>query len=130
MIHRLLALLGVIAYAVRRLVASILGMVGLGAVARFVVPALVVAFAALALLTARDTAHILQARPEVTQATLAEVAADDGEGSIWFEFDALVDASSLATPADLGTFFYLARDPADPGRGLLVRSPQNDLFFR
>ncbi len=130
MIHRLLALLGVVAHAVTRFVGSILGIVGLGAVARFVVPALVVGLVALTALTARDTAAILDSRPEVTQATLAEVAAHDGSGSIWFEFDALVDATSLATPADLGTFFYLARDPENPDRGLLVRSPQNDLFFR
>ena len=130
MTHRVLAFIGVIAYAIRRVVASILSLVGLGGIARFVVPALVLAFAALAVLTARDTAEILKARPEVTASTLAEVAADDGAGSIWFEFDALVGSTSLSTPADLGTFFYLARDPADPGQGLLVRSPRNDLFFR
>ncbi len=130
MIHRLLALLGVVAHAVTRFVGSILGILGLGGLARYVVPALVLAFAALAVLTARDTAAILDSRPEVTQSTLGEVAADDGQGSIWFEFDALVDESSLSTPADLGTFFYLARDPQRPERGILVRSPQNDLFFR
>lgn len=130
MIHRLRALLGVIAFAIRRLLASILGLIGMGGLARFAVPALIVLFTGLAIGSARETARILESRPEVTQSTLAEVAADDGEGSVWFEFDALIDESSLPTPADLGTFFYLARDPEDRGRGLLVRSPQNDLFFR
>lgn len=130
MTHRLLALLGVVAHAATRFVGSILGVIGLGALARYVVPAFVLGFAVLAALSARETAAILDSRPEVTQSTLGEVATDDGEGSIWFEFDALVDESSLATPADLGTFFYLARDPESPDRGLLVRSPQNDLFFR
>ena len=130
MIHRLLALLGVVAHAVTRFVGSILGVIGLGGLARYVVPALVLAFAALAVLTARDTLAILDARPEVTQSTLGEVAAHDGQGSIWFEFDALVDETSLSSPADLGTFFYLARDPQRTDQGLLVRSPQNDLFFR
>lgn len=130
MIHRLLALLGVIAHAIRRVLASILSLVGLGGLARFAVPALIVALAALAVLSGRETARILESRPEITQSTLAEVAAHPGEGSVWFEFDALIDSSNLPTPADLGTFFYLARDPDDPSHGLLVRSPLNDRFFR
>lgn len=130
MIHRLLALLGVIAFAIRRTFASILSLIGLGFIAAFVVPALILLLAALAVGTALETARILETRPQVTESTLADVAADDGEGSVWFEFDALIDESFLPTPADRGTFFYFARDPGDPGRGLLVRSPQNDLFFR
>ncbi|MGZ8475774.1 MAG: hypothetical protein ACXWWQ_06075 [Candidatus Limnocylindria bacterium] len=130
MTHRLLALLGVIAHAIRRVLASILSLIGLGVLARFAVPALIAAFAALAVLSGLETARILDSRPEITQSTLTEVAAHEGEGSVWFEFDALIDSSTLATPADLGTFFYVARDPDDPGQGLLLRSPVSDRFFR
>ena len=130
MIHRLLALLGVIAHAIRRVLASILSLIGLGMLARFAVPALIAAFAALAVLSGLETARILDSRPEITQSTLTEVAEHEGQGSIWFEFDALIDSSTLATPADLGTFFYVARDPDDPGQGLLLRSPLGDRFFR
>lgn len=130
MIHRPLAAFGAIAYGVRRVAAAILSLVGLGALAPFVVPALVVVLAVGAVVSASETARILDSRPDVTESTLAAVAAFDGEGSVWFAFDALVDDSSLPTPADLGTFFYLARDPEDRGRGLLVRSPLNDLTFR
>ena len=130
MTHRLLAVIGAVAYGVRRVVGAILSLVGLGALARFVVPALVVVLAVAAVASARETTRILESRPTVTDSTLADVAAFDGGGSVWFAFDALVDDSSLPTPADLGTFFYLARDPEDPQRGLLVRSPVNDLSFR
>ena len=130
MIHRPLAVLGAIAYGLTRVAAAILSLVGLGALGRFVVPALVVILAVGTVVSARETARILESRPEVTESTLADVAAFDGGGSVWFAFDALVDDSSLPTPADLGTFFYLARDPDDRGRGLLVRSPLNDLTFR
>jgi hypothetical protein len=130
MIHRLLAMIGAVAYGVRRVASAVLGLVGLGALARFVVPLLVVVFTIAAVASARETARILDSRPDVTEATLTEVAEFDGEGSVWFAFDALIDDTSLPTPADLGTFFYLARDPEDPDRGLLVRSPLNDLFFR
>jgi len=131
MIHYLRALLGSIAYGIRQFVGSILSFVGLRWLARFAVPLLIVAFAAAAVISARDTATILASRPEVQDTTLAEVASiDDPEGSVWFEFDALLDATHLEIPIDLGTFFYLARDPDDPQLGLLVRSPLNDAFFR
>ena len=130
MIHRLLALVGSIAYGVRRVIAAVHSLVGLASLARFVVPLLVVVLALAAAVSARETARILESRPDITESTLAEVSAFNGQGSVWFAFDALVDDSSLPTPADLGTFFYLARDPEDPRRGLLVRSPLNDLTFR
>jgi hypothetical protein len=82
-------------------------------------------------LSARDTAAILGSRPEVTEATLAEVAAhEDADVSVWYAFDALVDETHHESSADLGTFFYLAVDPVDADQGLLVRSPLNDSFFR
>ena len=128
---RLLALLGSIAFGIRRFVASVLSFVGLRSLARVAVPLLVVVFAAAAVLSARDTATILGSRPDVQQTTLAEVAgrSEDDGGSIWFEFDALMDDSHLDVPADLG-FFYLARDPADASAGLLVRSNSSDPFVR
>jgi hypothetical protein len=128
MIHRLLALLGSIAFGLRRFLAAILGIVGLARLARFAAPLLVVVLALAAVMSARETAAILADRPEVTRSTLAEVAAYDGEGgSIWFAFEALVDESFHAAGAQ---FFYLARDPADPDTGLIVRSPRGDAFFR
>ena len=131
MTHYLRALLGSIAYGIRQFVGSILSFVGLRWLARFAVPLLVLAFAAAAVVSARDTATILASRPAVQDTTLADVASiDEPQGSIWFEFDALLDATHLEIPVDLGTFFYLARDPDDPQRGLLVRSPLNDAFFR
>jgi hypothetical protein len=130
--YRLLALLGSIAHGIRQFFASILSLVGLRALARFVVPALIAALALASVVSARDTAAILESRPDVSRTTLADVAARTGDtgGSIWFEFDALFDETSLAVPSDLGTFFYVARDPEDPSTGLLVRSPLNDAFIR
>src|SRR5688500_10228509 len=131
MTHRLLAVLGSIAYGIRQVVGSLLSFAGLRWLARFAAPALILALIAAAIISARDTAAILASRPDVTETTLSEVAAYDGEGgSIWFEFDALLAVVTLETPADLGTFFYLARDPADPASGLLVRSNLNDDFVR
>ncbi len=131
MTHRLLAVLGSIAYGIRQAVGSLLSFAGLRGLARFAAPALILALIAAAVISARDTAAILASRPDVTETTLSEVAAYDGEGgSIWFEFDALLADVTLETPADLGTFFYLARDPDDRGRGLLVRSNLNDEFVR
>src|SRR5688500_4894204 len=131
MTHRLLAVLGSIAYGIRQVVGSLLSFAGLRWLARFAAPALILALIAAAIISARDTAAILASRPDVTETTLSEVAAYDGEGgSIWFEFDALLADVTLETPADLGTFFYLARDPVDPARGLLVRSNLNDEFVR
>jgi hypothetical protein len=131
MTHRLLAVLGSIAYGIRQAVGSLLSFAGLRGLARFAAPAVILALSAAAVISARDTAAILASRPDVTQTTLSEVAAYDGEGgSIWFEFDALLADVTLETPADLGTFFYLARDPDDPARGLLVRSNLNDEFIR
>jgi len=142
MIHYLRALVGSIAYGIGQFVGSVLSFVGLRWLARFAVPLLIVAFATAAVLSARDTAAILASRPEVQDTTLAEVATHGGleEGSIWFEFDALLEATHYELPADSGTggrirqaqgtFFYLARDPKDPQTGLLVRSPLNDAFFR
>jgi hypothetical protein len=131
MTYRLLAVLGSIAYGIRQAVGSLLSFAGLRDLARFAAPALIVALIAAAGISARDTAAILASRPDVTETTLSEVAAYDGEGgSIWFEFDALLAVVTLETPADLGTFFYLARDPADPASGLLVRSNLNDDFVR
>ena len=131
MSNRLLAIIGSIAYGVRQFVGALLSLVGLRELDRFAVPLLILVFAGAAALSARDTATVLASRPEVTETTLAEVAAYGGEGgSIWFAFDALLDETSLSTPADLGTFFYLARDPEDPATGLLVRSNLNDHFMR
>jgi hypothetical protein len=131
MIHHLRALLGSIAFGIRQFVGTVLSFVGLRALARFVVPALILAFAAAAVVSARDTATILGSRPDVQTTTLRDAATQESsEGNVWFEFDALLDATSFATEADLGTFFYLARDPGDPSIGMLVRSPLNDAFFR
>jgi hypothetical protein len=130
MIDQLKALVGSLAYSIRQLVGSVLSLVGLRPLARWAVPLLVGVLAVGAALSARDTAAILESRPEVTEATLSEVAAHPGTGSVWYAFDSLIDETSFATPADLGTFFYLARDPAEPEQGLLVRSPLNDTFFR
>jgi hypothetical protein len=132
MFHYLRALLGSIAYGIRQLVGSILSFVGLRCLARFAVPLLIVAFGVAAVLSARDTATILASRPDVQETTLADVVrrGESEQGSIWFQFDALLDATHLELPVDLGTFFYLARDPDDPQVGLLVRSPLNDTFFR
>lgn len=131
MTNRLLAILGSIAHGIRRFFASVLSLVGLGALARWAVPALIVALAAAALVSARDTAAILASRPDVQETTLREVAAlEDPSGSIWFEFDARMAESHLASPTQGGIFFYLARDPEDPATGLLVRSPLNDAFIR
>ena len=131
MTHRLLAVLGSIAYGIRQVIGSLLSFAGLRGLARFAAPAVILALIAAAVISARDTAAILASRPDVTETTLSEVAAYDGEGgSIWFEFDALLADVTLETPADLGTFFYLARDPVDPARGLLVRSNLNDEFVR
>jgi hypothetical protein len=131
MIPSLRAVLGSIAFAIRQFVGSVLSFVGLRSLARFAVPLLIVALAAVAVISARDTLTILGSRPVVQQTTLDAVAAQaEAGGSVWFEFDALLDPTSLAIPADLGTFFYLARDPDDPAAGLLVRSPLNDAFFR
>ena len=131
MSNRLHAIIGSNAYGVRQFVGALLSFVGLRSLDRFVVPLLIIVFSGAAALSARDTATILASRPEVTETTLAEVAAYDGEGgSIWFAFDALLGETSLSTPADLGTFFYLARDPEDPATGLLVRSNLNDDFMR
>ena len=129
--HYLLAALGSVAFGIRAFAASVLSLIGLRALVRFVVPAAIVALAAGAVLSARETATILGSRPEVEVASLPEVAAAGGRGdNVWFQFEALVSDTSLAVPADLGTFFYLAVDPADPGQGLLVRSRDNDAFFR
>lgn len=132
MTHRLLALIGSIAFGIRQLIATLLSFVALRLLAPFVVPVLIVALAAAAAISARDTAAILASRPQVNETTLGEVAAYDGEGggSIWFEFDALMAETSLSTPADRGTFFYLARDPAEPSTGLLVRSRRDDDSIR
>lgn len=131
MTHRLLAVIGSIAFGIRQFIGSLLSFVGLRQLARFAVPALIVALVAASVISARDTAAILEARPEVQRTTLAEVASsDDPSGSIWFEFDAVMAESFFSTPADLGTFFYLARDPEDPSTGLIVRSALNDAFIR
>ncbi len=132
MTHRLLALLGSIAFGIRRFCQSILSLVGLGRLAGLVVPALVLVLAVGAVVSARETATILGSRPEVTQTTLTDVASREIErgSTIWFSFDAVIGADSFSSQADLGTFFYLARDPADLEQGLLVRSSLNDAFFR
>lgn len=131
MTHRLLAVIGSIAYGIRQFVGSLLSFLGLRGLARFSVPLLIVLLAAGAALSARDTAAILAERPEIQETTLADVAAiEDPSGSIWFEFDAVMAASHHSTPADTGTFFYLARSPEDPSTGLIVRSPLNDAFVR
>jgi hypothetical protein len=132
MINHLLALLGSVAHGIRSLAASILSFLGVRRLAALVVPALIGALIVVAALSARETAAILGSRPEVERSTLSDVAAqeEDVSGSIWFQFDALVDDTVLEVPADLGTFFYVAVDPADPSTGLLVRSPLNDTFFR
>ncbi len=132
MTHRFAAVLGSIAHGIRSFAASILSLVGLQGLARFVVPALVALLAVSAVQSAMTTAAILDDRPQVTEATLAEVAAfDGGRGeSIWFQFDALADATSHASSADTGTFFFLARDPEDPSRGILARTSRGDAFFR
>lgn len=131
MTNRVLAVLGSVAHGIRRVIASLLAFVGLREQARFGVPILVgVLFVATAA-SARDTATILGSRPEIQETDLAAVAASDGSsGSIWFAFDAVMASSHLATPADLGTFFYLARDPEQLDTGLLVRSRLNDDFIR
>jgi hypothetical protein len=131
MTHRFAAVLGSIAHRIRTASATILGLVGLRSLARFVVPALIVLFAVSAVTEVQRTASTLANRPDVTAATLEEVAAyEDDSGSVWFQFDAVMDSSSLQTAADLGTFFYLARSPIDAGQGILVRSSQGDAFFR
>jgi len=132
MSQRLKALFGSIAHGIRASAGSILSLVGLRRLDPFVVPALIVALLAAGAVSARDTAAILASRPEVTQATLREVADFSGERgeSIWFQFEGLVDSTSFETDADFGTFFYLARDPESPDSGIIVRSGQNDAFFR
>jgi hypothetical protein len=132
MSQRLKALFGSIAHGIRASAGSMLSLVGLRRLEPFVVPALIVALGAAAALSARDTAAILDSRPEVTEATLREVADFSGERgeSIWFQFDGLVDSTSFETDADFGTFFYLARDPESPDRGIIVRSGLNDASFR
>ncbi len=129
---RIRALLGSIAHGVRAAAGSILSLIGLGALAALVVPALIAVFAYGSVTSALNTAAILDARPEVTQATLAEVAAFDGERgeSIWFQFEGILESASYDTPADLGTSFQLARDPEDLERGLIVRSGLGDSSFR
>lgn len=129
---RLRALLGSVAHAIRVSSGAVLSLAGLGRLGRYVPAALVVLLAVAAVTSGQTTARVLSERPEVTQATLREVAEFSGERgeSIWFQFDALVDASSFATGADTGTFFYLARDPADPERGLIARSALGDASFR
>ena len=130
MIHQLRALLGSIAHVLRQAGGSLLALVGLRALDRWVVPALVVLLAVGAVVSARDTLAILGARPEVSDATLSQVADHPDSGSVWYVFDALVGETSFATDADLGTHFYLARDPAGSDRGLIVRSPLDDATFR
>jgi hypothetical protein len=132
MTNRLLAVIGSIAFGIRQFIATLLSFVGLRLLAPFAVPVLIVALGAGAGVSARDTAAILASRPVVQQTTLSAVAAYDGEGggSIWFEFDVLLAETSLSTPADRGTFFYLARDPADRSTGLLVRSRLDDDSIR
>jgi len=126
-----LAALGSIAHGIRRVLASLLAFVGLREQARFGVPLLVLVLFVAAAVSARDTATILGSRPEVQETDLASVADHEtGSGSVWFAFDAVMASSHLATPADLGTFFYLARDPDQPDTGLLVRSGLNDDFIR
>lgn len=130
--HQLLAVLGSIAHGIRTFVAALLGLAGLGRLARFAVPLAVAALAIGSLLSARDTAAILASRPTVTEAALAEVASHGEEegGSVWYAFDAVIGLDSFPSPTAPGTFFYLALDPADASQGLLVRSPLNDAFFR
>jgi hypothetical protein len=132
MTYRLKALLGSVADVIRRSSAATLSLLGLGRLGRYVPAALVVLLAIGAVTSAQTTAEVLSQRPEVTRATLAEVAAFDGERgeSIWFQFDGVVDSSSFETSADLGTFFYLARDPGQPDEGIIVRSAQGDASFR
>jgi hypothetical protein len=132
MTHRLTALLGSVADVIRRSSAATLSLLGLGRLGRYVPAALVVLLAIGAVTSAQTTAEVLSQRPEVTRATLDEVAAFSGERgeSIWFQFDGLVDSSSFETSADLGTFFYLARDPDRPDEGIIVRSAQGDASFR
>ena len=129
---RLRALLGSIAHGIRATAGSLLSLVGLGSLAAFVVPALIALLAYGAVTSALSTAAILDARPEVTRATLAEVAAFDGERgeSIWFQFEGILETDSFETAADLGSSFRLARDPADPDRGIIVRSSIGDSSFR
>lgn len=130
--HRLQAFLGSIGHGIRVLARSILGFVGLAELARFVVPLLVIVFAVAAVQSARDTLAVLESRPEVTRTTLAEVAAFEGDPrrSIWFQFDALVDANYHETAADAGTYWYLAHAPDDPETGIVVRSSLDDEHFR
>jgi hypothetical protein len=132
MTYQLLAVLGSIAHGIRSFIGAILGLLGLGRFAGLAVPLLIGVLAVAAVLSARDTATILGSRPTVTEATLPEVAAhtDDTGGSVWYAFDALIALDSFPSPTEAGTFFYLALDPEDRGRGLLVRSPLNDAFFR
>jgi hypothetical protein len=132
MSYRPRAILGSIAFGLRQFAATLLSFLGLRSLARFAVPALIVALIAAAVITARDTIAILDSRPEINDTTLAEVAAYDGEGggSVWFQFDALLGPTNLSTPADRGTYFYLARDPAEPSTGLLVRSRLGDEAMR
>lgn len=129
---RFRALLGAVAHGIREVAGSILSLVGLAALARFLVPALIVVLGIAAVVSAQATAQILAGRPDVTRATAAEVIGFEGDPgeSIWFQFEALVDSSFFETTVDQGTFFYLARDPEAPERGIIVRSPLNDAFFR
>lgn len=129
---RLRALLGFIAHGIRAAAGSILSLVGLASLAAFVVPALIAVLAYGSISSAMNTAAILDARPEVTRATLAEVAAFDGERgeSIWFQFQGILETDSFETAADLGSAFRLARDPEDPDRGIIVRSSIGDSSFR
>jgi hypothetical protein len=132
MSQRLKALFGSIAHGIRASAGSVLSLVGLRRLEPLVVPALIVVLVAAAAVSARDTAAIIASRPDVTQATLREVADFSGERgeSIWFQFDGLVDSTSFETDADFGTFFYLARDPESTDRGIIVRSGLNDALFR
>lgn len=129
---RLRAFLGSIAHGIRAAAGSVLSLVSLGSLAAFVVPALIALLAYGAVTSALSTAAILDARPEVTRATLAEVAAFDGERgeSIWFQFEGILETASYDTAADLGTSFRLARDPEDLDRGIIVRSRLDDSSFR
>ena len=132
MLHRLLAVIGYPAYMLNRILAGVIGRVGLGRVPGALVVGL--ALAALAATTASATLEAYGTRREPRAATISEVVQGRIPSLIWIVFDGLViDGPRVASvevfgggtePSIVERVYYLVADPAAPNRAIVVRAPE------
>jgi len=128
-LHRLLAVIGYPAYLLSRILAGVLGRVGLGRVPGALVIGL--ALAALAATTASATLEAYGTRREPRAATISEVVEGRIASLAWIVFDGLViDGPRIASvevfgggePSIVERAYYLVADPAAPDRAIVVRA--------